>query len=157
MGRPTSAAAPISRPLTPAPAPSSEQTRAVMKGNKGRDTQPEVAVRSALHAMGLRFRKNARPLPGLRCTADVVFPTERVAVFIDGCFWHGCPEHGRVPKTNSPYWSEKLERNALRDRRNERALDEAGWIVLRHWEHEPSVKVAHEVHMQVLRRRRESP
>lgn len=127
-----------------------------MKGNKGRDTQPELAVRSALHSMGLRFRKNARPLADLRCTADIVFPTERVAVFIDGCFWHGCPEHGRVPKTNSTYWSEKLERNALRDKRNETALEEAGWVVLRYWEHDWFESIAHEVRGYVLERRRAS-
>jgi DNA mismatch endonuclease (patch repair protein) len=124
-----------------------------MVGNKGRDTQPEIMVRSALHAMGLRFRKNARPLPGLRCTADVVFRRERVAVFIDGCFWHGCPEHGRVPATNNSYWSEKLERNALRDRRNTRALEEAGWAVLRYWEHQPIEEVAVDIRDQVLGRR----
>jgi len=124
-----------------------------MQGNKGRDTQPEVAVRSALHAMGLRFRKNARPLAGLRCTADVVFPRERVAVFIDGCFWHGCPEHGRVPRTNNAYWREKLARNAQRDERNQRALGEAGWTVLRYWEHQASEEVAMAVHDEVVRRR----
>jgi DNA mismatch endonuclease, patch repair protein len=124
-----------------------------MVGNKGRDTQPETVVRSALHAMGLRFRKNARPLPGLRCTADIVFPKERVAVFIDGCFWHGCPEHGRVPRTNSPYWREKLERNQARDRRNESVLRNEGWSVLRYWEHQPIDEVAREVRDKVLRRR----
>jgi DNA mismatch endonuclease (patch repair protein) len=124
-----------------------------MVGNKGRDTLPEVRVRAALHAMGLRFRKNARPIEGLRCTADVVFRKERVAVFVDGCFWHGCPEHGRVPGKNSAYWGEKLERNALRDRRNEKALDEAGWTVLRYWEHQPSEEVAMEIRDIVLRQR----
>jgi len=127
-----------------------------MVGNKGRDTQPETMVRSALHAMGLRFRKHARPLPGLRCTADIVFPRERIAVFIDGCFWHGCPQHGRVPGKNSSYWSEKLERNAQRDRRNDQALDEAGWAVLRYWEHERPDEVAHAIQTKVIERRRES-
>lgn len=146
---------PVSRPLTPAPPPSSAQTKAVMIGNKGRDTQPEVKVRAAIHAMGLRFRKNARPLKGLRCTADIVFPRERVAVFIDGCFWHGCPKHGRVPSKNSSYWSEKLERNALRDKRNEQVLGEADWTVLRYWEHEHSEVIAQEIHMKVIELRQE--
>lgn len=126
-----------------------------MAGNKGRDTQPELMVRSALHAMGLRFRKNVRPLPDLRCTADIVFRREKVAVFIDGCFWHGCPEHGRVPAKNNSFWSEKLERNALRDQRNNRALGEAGWTVLRYWEHERADEVAGRIRMKVVERRQE--
>jgi len=124
-----------------------------MQGNRGRDTGPEIVVRSALHAMGLRFRKNARPIKGLRCTADVVFPRERVAVFIDGCFWHGCPEHGRVPTKNSSYWGEKLERNAARDARNTDALEAAGWTVLRHWEHERIEEVVTNIRTKVLKRR----
>lgn len=125
-----------------------------MKGNKGRDTVPEIAVRSALHSMGLRFRKNARPVKGLRCTADVVFPRERVAVFIDGCFWHSCPEHGRVPTKDRTYWSEKLERNVARDARNNGALEAAGWAVLRYWEHERIEEVVAKVREQVLARRK---
>ena len=127
-----------------------------MAANKSRDTQPEMLVRSALHSMGLRFRKHARPLAGLRCTADVVFPREKVAVFIDGCFWHGCPEHGGVPRTNNAYWGEKLERNQLRDRRNKRVLSEAGWTVLRYWEHERPDEIANQVRDIVVERRRES-
>jgi DNA mismatch endonuclease (patch repair protein) len=125
-----------------------------MKGNKGRDTSPEMAVRSRLHAMGLRFRKNARPLRGLRCTADIVFPKERVAVFIDGCFWHSCPQHGRIPRKNSDFWSEKLARNTARDVRNSTALREAGWVVLRYWEHEQWDEVAGAVRRKVLEQRR---
>jgi DNA mismatch endonuclease (patch repair protein) len=97
-----------------------------MRANKGRDTLPERRLRSHLHRLGLRFRKHARPLPALRCTADVLFPRQRVAVFVDGCFWHGCPEHGRVPRSNRAYWEPKLARNVERDRRNDRALSEAG-------------------------------
>ncbi|HET9154802.1 MAG TPA: very short patch repair endonuclease [Solirubrobacterales bacterium] len=145
---------PISRPHIPPPTPDSAQTRAVMKGNKGQDTGPELAVRSALHASGLRFRKNVRPLNGLRCTADIVFPTERVAVFIDGCFWHSCPQHGRIPKKNSAFWTEKLSRNSARDVRNSAALESAGWTVLRYWEHEQPIEAARAIQNAVLEQRK---
>jgi DNA mismatch endonuclease (patch repair protein) len=125
-----------------------------MQGNRGRDTGPEVAVRSELHRRGLRFRKHRAPIPGLRCQADIVFPIERVAVFIDGCFWHGCPEHGRRPSANGAYWSAKIERNRARDARNDVLLEQAGWAVVRAWEHEPPGSVASRVQATVARRRR---
>jgi DNA mismatch endonuclease (patch repair protein) len=107
-----------------------------MQGNRGRDTRPEVALRSALHRRGLRFRKHAAPLPGLLCRSDVLFPRERVVVFVDGCFWHQCPDHGKRPKSNQEYWDAKIARNVERDSRNNEALREAGWMVIRVWEHE---------------------
>jgi DNA mismatch endonuclease (patch repair protein) len=107
-----------------------------MKGNRSRDTQPEVAVRSAAHRLGLRFRKHERPVPDLRCTADLVFRSARLAVFVDGCFWHSCPDHGRPPRTNESYWAAKLRRNIERDRRNDEDLRARGWNVLRIWEHD---------------------
>jgi len=124
-----------------------------MQGNRSRDSRAEVAVRSALHRSGLRFRKHARPLPDLECEADAVFRPERVAVFIDGCFWHGCPEHGRRPSGNAPYWHAKLGRNVARDRRNDSLLHEAGWVVLRAWEHEDPTAVAERVRAVVVDRR----
>lgn len=124
-----------------------------MVGNKGVDTLPERKVRSLLHRMGLRFRKHAQPIRGLRCRADIVFPTERVAVFIDGCFWHGCPDHGRVPASNTSYWAEKLGLNRRRDDRNMRTLAEAGWQALRYWEHEAPAMVAEDVRATVVARR----
>ena len=126
-----------------------------MQGNHSRDTRPEIAVRSALHRTGLRFRKHARPLPSLKCEADVVFPRERIAVFVDGCFWHGCPEHGKRPGEPGGYWHAKLERNASRDRRNDVALKAAGWLVVRVWEHEPPDRIVERVRELVLRRRGE--
>lgn len=106
-----------------------------------RDTRPEVALRSALHALGHRFRVSY-PVPDLkRCTIDIAFPRQRVAVFVDGCFWHGCPEHGTRPKSNVDRWTEKLDANRERDRRVEAHLRDRGWAVLRIWEHE-SVEVA---------------
>jgi DNA mismatch endonuclease (patch repair protein) len=124
-------------PALPTPPPaSSPAVRASMQGNRRKDTKPEVAVRSLLHRAGLRFRKHVRPLSGLRCEADIVFPRQRVAVFVDGCFWHGCPEHGGRPARNSDYWNAKIARNVARDRRNDDALAAADWTVLRFWEHD---------------------
>jgi DNA mismatch endonuclease (patch repair protein) len=115
---------------------SSPAVRKSMQSNRSRDTLLEVRVRSALHKAGLRFRKNIRPVPGFRCSADVVFPGERVAVFIDGCFWHSCPTHQSVPQTNADWWRAKLDATKERDRMNTRLLQQAGWSVLRVWEHE---------------------
>ncbi|WP_446725081.1 very short patch repair endonuclease [Nocardiopsis sp. N85] len=113
-----------------------------MRSNKGRDTGPELAVRRLVHAAGLRYRVSARPVPTLRRTADLVFTRRRVAVFIDGCFWHGCPEHHTRARTNAAYWSEKVETNRSRDADTDRRLTEAGWTVLRFWEHEEPAEVA---------------
>jgi DNA mismatch endonuclease, patch repair protein len=133
----------VAEEVPPAPTASSEGARRVMQGNRGSDTTPERRVRSALHARGLRFRKNL----GIRTSGrlvrpDVVFTRQRVAVFIDGCFWHRCPEHGTSPRTNSDYWQRKLDRNVRRDEEVTRALEAAGWRVLRFWEHTPPGDVA---------------
>lgn len=114
-----------------------------MQSNKSRDTSPELAVRRILHAQGLRYRVHYAPLPSLRRRrADIVFTRARVAVFIDGCFWHACPEHGTRPKSHEDYWHPKLVRNAERDRETDAALLEAGWTVLRYWEHQTAEEVA---------------
>ncbi|GAA1939049.1 very short patch repair endonuclease [Agromyces allii] len=115
---------------------SSEGTRRSMQSNRGRDTKPELAVRRMLHAAGLRYRVNVRPVPELRRTVDVVFTRARVAVFIDGCFWHGCPEHYQRPGRNQEYWDDKKARNQERDAETSAVLTELGWTVLRFWEHE---------------------
>lgn len=107
-----------------------------MQAIRSRDTKPEQALRSLLHSAGLRYRVCTPPLPGLRRTADVVFRPTKVAVFVDGCYWHGCPEHYVPPKTNPGYWSEKVARNVARDRDTDARLKAAGWMVLRFWEHE---------------------
>lgn len=127
--------------LPPAPPPSSPTARKVMLGNR-RESAKERALRGALHACGERFRKDYAPLPGLRCKADVAFTRERLAIFVDGCFWHRCPEHGSAPKANSDYWRPKLDANVARDRRNDQALREAGWTVLRLWEHDSTSAMA---------------
>jgi DNA mismatch endonuclease Vsr len=119
--------------------------RAVMRANKARDTGPERRIRSLLHKSGLRYRVNARPLSGLRRTADMVFPTARVAVFVDGCYWHGCPEHYRPARVNEQFWRDKIERNRARDRETDQLLADAGWTVVRIWEHEIPVEAADRV------------
>lgn len=107
-----------------------------MQAIRSRDTTPERLVRSLVHAQGLRYRVAARPLPDLRRTADLVFRPAKVAVFIDGCYWHGCPDHYVAPRTNVGYWSDKVARNVARDRDTNERLQAAGWTVLRFWEHE---------------------
>jgi DNA mismatch endonuclease (patch repair protein) len=129
---------------------SSEAVRAVMRANKGRDTRPERALRSALHARGLRYRVNTRPLSEVRRTVDVVFPGQRVAVFVDGCFWHGCPEHYRPASKNGEFWSSKIEGTKARDADTDRRLTEQGWTVIRVWEHEDPHHAAERVGNVVL-------
>jgi len=112
-----------------------------MRANRS-ESGLERTLRSELHRRGLRFRKHLAVVPGLRCRPDVVFPAHGVVVFVDGCFWHSCPEHGTQAKANGAWWRAKLEGNVARDRRNDRALRDAGWTVLRLWEHEPTDEMA---------------
>lgn len=121
---------------------SSPGVRSSMQSNKGRDTKPEVALRSAVHALGLRYRVSVRPIQELRRTADLVFARAKVAVFLDGCFWHGCPRHHTVAATNAQFWSDKVEGNRTRDRDTDRRLSEAGWVAVRVWEHESAPEAA---------------
>jgi DNA mismatch endonuclease (patch repair protein) len=109
-----------------------------MRANRGRDTQPELALRSAVHALGLRYRVNIRPIKEVRRTADLVFTRAKVAVFLDGCFWHGCPEHHRPAKgSTASFWNDKIAGNRRRDLDTDHRLQAAGWEVVRVWEHEP--------------------
>lgn len=110
-----------------------------MQANRRANTKPEVSLRSALHRRGFRFRKDLllRLGNGIRVRPDIVFTARKIAVFVDGCFWHVCPEHGRYPVTNDWYWSPKLRRNIERDQKVNSALLDAGWQVIRIWEHEP--------------------
>ncbi len=124
--------------LTGYPMPSSQAATAVMRGNRRSDTGPELRVRSELHRRGMRFRKQLLiAAGGIRVRADVAFPRPRLAIFLDGCFWHRCPEHGNLPRSNTAYWSAKLDRNVERDLRVLAALSSEGWRVLRIWEHVP--------------------
>ncbi|WP_082570751.1 very short patch repair endonuclease [Cellulomonas sp. Root485] len=118
-----------------------------------RDTAPELALRRALHALGLRYRV-AFPVPGQRRRSiDVAFTRARVAVFVDGCFWHGCPLHGTSPRLNSRWWTQKLEANQARDQDTNRILGELGWIVIRVWEHEDPHAAAVRIAASVARAR----
>lgn len=122
-----------------APLPSGEPespTRKSFRSNRGRDTKPELRLRSAVHALGLRFRVDFAPLPGLRRRADLVFTRAKVAVFLDGCFWHGCELHYTAPRANAEFWAEKRRRNMERDLETNALLEKAGWMVLRFWEHD---------------------
>lgn len=124
-----------------------------MEANRRVDTKPELALRSLLHRRGLRFRKDYRiDANGLRVRPDIVFTRARVAVFVDGCFWHHCPEHGEMPKANRSYWEEKFRRNTERDRLVDRELRGAGWTVLRFWEHDDPEQAAATVAVTVSAR-----
>lgn len=107
-----------------------------MQSNRGRDTSPELAVRHRLHALGFRYRVSIRPISNLRRTADIVFTRAKVAVFIDGCFWHGCAMHYQAPMKNGDFWRAKLLRNRERDTETDEQLRSHGWMPLRVWEHE---------------------
>jgi DNA mismatch endonuclease (patch repair protein) len=107
-----------------------------MRAVRQAGTDIELALRSVLHRRGLRFRIDRSILPNSRRRADVVFVSARVAVFIDGCFWHCCPLHGTTPKSNRRWWRAKLESNRRRDTDTDRRLTELGWRVIRIWEHE---------------------
>lgn len=118
------------------PEPSSDHVRRRFKRQKRSDTKPELMLRRELHRRGLRYRVD-RAVPGdRRRRVDIVFGPARVAVFVDGCFWHSCPEHGNTPKANREWWAEKLQRNVRRDQDTNRHLADAGWLVVRVWEHQ---------------------
>lgn len=119
-----------------APSASSEAVRRIMKANYGGNLRPERLLRAVLRQEGFRFGYHSRPLRTLRCTADLVFRRKRVCVFVDGCFWHGCPQHFKPPKTNTRWWSEKMVETKQRDARQRRQLRAAGWRVVRVWEHD---------------------
>ncbi|PHV68458.1 very short patch repair endonuclease [Williamsia muralis] len=120
-----------------------------MQTQRRRDTKVELQVRRRLHAAGLRYRVDFRPEASLRCRGDIVFTRPRVVVFIDGCFWHGCPVHATQPKNNVEWWRKKLDANMDRDRRNSAALESLGWGVLRFWEHESPVGISQTIWLAV--------
>ncbi|MEY2243628.1 very short patch repair endonuclease [Streptomyces sp. BF23-18] len=123
-----------------------------MSRQVSKDTNAELAVRRLLHAAGLRYRVEY-PVPGMaRRRIDVAFTRAKVAVLIDGCFWHGCPEHATRPKANAEWWREKLDRNMARDRETTEHLVTQGWVVLRFWEHETPEEVTARVASTVRRR-----
>jgi DNA mismatch endonuclease (patch repair protein) len=137
------------RPRTPADA----QALKRFTTQRRRDTQPELAIRRLVHAKGLRYLVDAPlPLKGVRRRADLSFTRARIAVFIDGCYWHSCPIHATQPKANAEWWAAKLAANQLRDRDTDGRLEDAGWIVLRIWEHELPADAADKVELAVRTR-----
>ena len=127
-----------------------------MSRQRSRNTEVEMALRRALHASGLRYRVHRRPVKGVRREADVVFGPTRVAVFVDGCFWHGCPEHATWPKNNAEFWRRKIEGNRARDLDTDARLAEAGWVAVRVWEHEDPAEAAARIAVIVASRRRDA-
>ncbi|MES3664746.1 very short patch repair endonuclease [Mycobacterium intracellulare] len=115
---------------------SSPAIRRSMQSNRSRDTGPEMALRRMLHAQGFRYRVCARPLPEVRHSVDIVFRKSKVAVQVNGCFWHGCPQHYRAPSRNRDYWTAKIERNQARDSHLSQILTAAGWLLVVVWEHD---------------------
>jgi len=137
------------------PPPSSEAALRRMQAAKPIDTVPEKALRSLLHQKGLRYRIHVRPIKELNRTADVVFRSAKVVVFVDGCFWHGCPIHGTQAKANAPFWRKKIEQNQKRDLDTTARLKLAGWRVIRVWEHESPDKASKKIYNIVMKRKKE--
>jgi len=135
------------------PSASSPEVRRRMQAVRRRDTVLELRLRSALHRMGFRYRVDRSPLPEVRRRADLVFPTEHVAVFVDGCFWHACPIHATWPKANADWWREKLEANRARDAATDADLQTRGWTVVRIWGHESVQEAVERVAGEVSRAR----
>jgi DNA mismatch endonuclease, patch repair protein len=134
------------------PPASAANVSARMKAQRERDTGVERSLRSVLHARGLRYRLHQRVIPGTRREVDLVFTKARVAVFVDGCFWHACPEHATWPKANAGFWRAKIEENVRRDRDTDERLRSAGWLVLRVWEHEAPDAAAERIAQVVMHR-----
>jgi DNA mismatch endonuclease, patch repair protein len=141
------------RRRTIAPRPLNEIVRRQMQSMPRGNTGVELALRRELHRLGLRYRVHLRVLPG---TPDIALTKARVAVFVDGCFWHRCPEHGTSPKNNSTWWAAKLDGNVARDRRKDVQLQDIGWIPVHVWEHEDPVVAASEIY-KIWRERVDPP
>ena len=124
-----------------------------MQLQRERDTAPELALRRELHRRGLRYRVDRQIVPGTRRRVDIVFGSAKVAVFVDGCFWHRCPDHGVIPKSNPEYWIPKFQRNGERDRETACLLAADGWDVVRVWEHEPVESAAERIEAAVRGKR----
>jgi len=126
--------------------------RNVMRANRGVDTGPETRLRSLIHRAGLRYAIDVRPELDINRRADLVFRSAKVAIFVNGCFWHGCPKHYVLPKTNKQSWSEKVKRNRQRDEETKKLLRQRGWKVLNLWEHEdfdrPAARIVQEVRLR---------
>lgn len=136
------------------PPASSELTRRRMLNTPTRDTPAELAIRRELHRRGLRYFVDRKVAGVGRRRPDIVFPRLQIAVFVDGCYWHACPEHGSVPKVNTEWWRRKFDTTVARDRDTDEILRAAGWLVLRFWEHDQAIAAANAIE-QAVRERRE--
>jgi DNA mismatch endonuclease, patch repair protein len=132
--RPTASATSVSRRMSKQPT---------------KDTRPELELRRRLHAAGLRYRVDCQPIPDTRRRADIIFTRQKIAVFVDGCFWHSCPKHATFPNANAEWWATKLEQNRLRDTETNRLLTDAGWTVVRVWEHDDPEHAAIVIHQLI--------
>ncbi|MFI5778613.1 very short patch repair endonuclease [Nocardia sp. NPDC051570] len=136
----------LNRTCMPSGRPATDAvTSARMSRQRRSGTAPETALRKELHRRGYRYFVDRAPLVGLRRRADLVFPRRKVAVYVDGCFWHSCPQHATRPKNNAQWWADKLAANVVRDRDTDARLTAAGWLVVRVWEHESAVDAAERV------------
>lgn len=127
-----------------------------MRAQRTAGTSAEMAVRRTLYARGYRYRVDFKLLPGERFRGDIVLTRHKLVVFLDGCFWHGCPAHGTTPKSNTQWWADKIEGNRQRDQRASQLLGEAGWQVLRFWEHEPAESIVATIEHELQLRKTES-
>lgn len=143
----------VKRKAESPPSASSAEVRRRMQATKRRDTAAEMRVRAAIHRLGLRYAVDAVISPGLRRRGDVVFRRCKVALFVDGCFWHSCPVHRTQPKANRIFWQRKLEQNVQRDRDTDLKLRRSGWLTIRAWAHEPPEEVAARVLVEVTKRK----
>ena len=134
--------------------PSSHETSRRMARVRQKGTRCEIELRKALHAKGLRYRLQVPLLTKPRRVVDIVFPSARLAVFVDGCFWHGCPEHASWPKNNADFWREKIETNRSRDVDTDQRLAALGWETVRVWEHEEATEAANRIAELVNARRK---
>jgi DNA mismatch endonuclease, patch repair protein len=141
----------------PAPPASSPLVRRRMQNTPTRDTPKEIALRRELHRLGLRYRVDVRPVLTLRRRADIVFARAKVAVFCDGCYWHGCPDHGSWPKANAAWWRAKIQMTRARDIDTTSRLKQAGWLVIRVWEHEPAAEAAKRIAGSIRERLEQDP
>lgn len=124
------------------PIPLNPRVSQTMRRVRQKGTKPEKVLSSELFRRGMRFRVNYKQVPG---SPDIAFTKAKVAVFVDGCFWHACPVHGTVPKNNREWWEAKFERNAVRDRKTDQELEAMGWVPLRYWEHDDPEEIADEI------------
>jgi DNA mismatch endonuclease Vsr len=134
------------------PQASSSAAKKRMQATRQRDTTAELSIRRSIHGRGLRYSTHAKPITVSNRRADIVFRRAKVVVFVDGCFWHGCPIHATWPKANADFWREKIDANRKRDSDTNVQLTAAGWLVIRAWEHEVPETVAKQVANAVRRR-----